>query len=92
MRTANRNQINAKVDPVLHHRLETHCKANKVDRSSVMRDALRMFLGFQEGGGDIGELNRQVRELSAKVDELLNDSKGRSVKRLATNTKNRRAK
>lgn len=69
MRTKNHNQINAKIDPVLHHRLEAHCKESKTDRSTVMRDALRKHLDFQSSGGDVADIKRDVGSIAKIVSD-----------------------
>lgn len=63
----NRLQVNALLDPVLHHRLEAHCKHRKTERSAVLRDALRKYLDFQDGGGDVAEIKRGIGDIAKDV-------------------------
>lgn len=62
-----RIQVNALLDPVLHHRLEAHCKDRRAERSAVLRDALRKYLDFQDGGGDVAEIKRGLGDIAKDV-------------------------
>jgi hypothetical protein len=75
-----RTQINAKLDPVLFHKLADYCKRERVDKSAIVRLSLRAFL---DNTGDIAEIKKNVANLS-KIVEDNNDQFVRLVETLAT--------
>jgi hypothetical protein len=59
-----RTQINAKLDPVLFHKLSDYCNRERVDKSSIVRIALRSFL---DNTSDVAEIKRDVSGMAKDV-------------------------
>ncbi len=65
---AERTQVNAKLDPVLFQNLADYCKRERVDKSSVVRLALRSHL---DNSGDISEIKRDLGILTSQYVQLV---------------------
>lgn len=69
-------QLHIRLDPVLFHQLKAAANRSRIEKSAFVRDVLRKALSGSEQGGDVGEICKEMKKLSAVMEKLTMPTEG----------------